>query len=94
VSCCIRDIFEKIDLYIRDNLYKNGLMQFPHSEKLRVIDVLPLDIVSSESFTRHELPAFLAAHFVDDHMKKVLSGSQTPEYFYIDGFLSGWFSDR
>jgi hypothetical protein len=35
---------------------------------------LPLYIISSESFTRHELPALLATHFVDDHMEKELSG--------------------
>jgi hypothetical protein len=32
-------------------------------------DVLPLNIVSSESFTRHDLPALLATHFVGDHME-------------------------
>jgi hypothetical protein len=40
-------------------------------------DVLPLNIVSSESFTRHDLPALLATHFVGDHMEAALSGAQT-----------------
>jgi hypothetical protein len=31
--------------------------------------VLPLNIVSSESFTRHDLPALLSTHFVGDHRK-------------------------
>jgi hypothetical protein len=30
-----------------------------------------------ESFTRHELPALLATHFVDDHMEKALVGVKT-----------------
>jgi hypothetical protein len=33
--------------------------------------------ISSESLTRHELPALLATHFVDDHIEKTLSGVQT-----------------
>jgi hypothetical protein len=36
-------------------------------------DVLPLNIVSSESFTRDEVPALLA-HFVADHMERALLG--------------------
>jgi hypothetical protein len=43
-------------------------------------DVLPLNIVSSESFIRHELPALLATHFEDDHMEKALSEVHTPMY--------------
>jgi hypothetical protein len=43
-------------------------------------DVLPLNIVSSESFTRHDLPAFLPTHFVGDHVEGVLSGVQTSMY--------------
>jgi hypothetical protein len=39
-------------------------------------DVLPLNIVSSESFTRHDLPALLAAHFVEE----AISGVQTSMY--------------
>jgi hypothetical protein len=35
-------------------------------------DVLSLDIVPSESFTRHELPALLGTPLVDGHMKKNL----------------------
>jgi hypothetical protein len=38
---------------------------------------LPLNIVSSEFFTRHALPALLATHFVDDHMEKAHAGVQT-----------------
>jgi hypothetical protein len=40
-------------------------------------DVLPLNVVASESFTKHDFPAFLATHFVSDHMKWALSGVQT-----------------
>jgi hypothetical protein len=32
-------------------------------------DVLPLNIISSGSFTRDDLPALLATHFVGDHME-------------------------
>jgi hypothetical protein len=39
-------------------------------------DVLPLNIVSSESFTRHDLPALLATHFLSDHTVRTLSGVQ------------------
>jgi hypothetical protein len=46
-------------------------------------DVLPLNIVSSESFIRHELPALLATHFVDDHMEKALFGVQTSMYSVV-----------
>jgi hypothetical protein len=35
-------------------------------------DVLSLDIVPSESFTRHELPAVLGTLLVDGHMEKKL----------------------
>jgi hypothetical protein len=43
-------------------------------------DVLPLNIVSSGSFTRPELPALLTTHFVDDHMLKAFSRVQTTMY--------------
>jgi hypothetical protein len=43
-------------------------------------DVLPLNIISSDSFTRHELPALLATNFVDVPMEKALSGVQTSMY--------------
>jgi hypothetical protein len=36
-------------------------------------DVLPLNIVLSESFTRHDLPALLATHFVGDHIEGALN---------------------
>jgi hypothetical protein len=35
-------------------------------------DVLPLNVVPSESFTRHDLPALLAANFVGDQMEAAL----------------------
>jgi hypothetical protein len=46
-------------------------------------DVLPLNIVSSKSFTRQDLPAPLATHFVgvDDHMEGALSCVQTSMYW-------------
>jgi ribonuclease HI len=40
-------------------------------------DVLPLNIVSSETFTRHDLSALMATHFVGDHIERALSGVQT-----------------
>jgi hypothetical protein len=40
-------------------------------------DVVPLTIVSTEFFTRHESLTLLAAHFVDDHMKISLYGVET-----------------
>jgi hypothetical protein len=43
-------------------------------------DVVPLTIVSTEFFTRHELLTLLAAHFVDDHMKISLYGVDIYEY--------------
>jgi hypothetical protein len=68
-------------------------------------DVLPLNIVLSRSFKRHDLPALLATHFVGDHMEGALSGVQTSMYSVmaprelltdgdnfvccIDGFLYG-----
>jgi hypothetical protein len=49
-------------------------------------DVLPLNIASSGSFTRHDLPALLATHFVSDHMERALSGVKTSMYLVkVDG---------
>jgi hypothetical protein len=42
-----------------------------------------MDIVSSESFTRYELQALLAAYFVDEHMEMTFSW-----------FLNRWFLIR
>jgi hypothetical protein len=39
-------------------------------------DILPLNVVPSESLTRYDLPALLNAHFVGDHMEAALSGVQ------------------
>jgi hypothetical protein len=39
-------------------------------------DVLSLDKVPSESFTRHELPALLETSLVDEHMEKKLANIQ------------------
>jgi hypothetical protein len=44
-------------------------------------DVLPLNIFSSESFTRHDL--LLATYFVGDHMERTLSGVQTSMYSVV-----------
>jgi hypothetical protein len=41
-------------------------------------DVLSLDIVPSESFTRHELPVLLDTLSVDGHMEKKLAISGAP----------------
>jgi hypothetical protein len=46
-------------------------------------DVLPLNVVSSESFTRHDLPVLLATHFVGDHMEGALSGVPTSMYSVV-----------
>jgi hypothetical protein len=43
-------------------------------------DVLPLNVGPSESFTRHDLPALLAAHFVGDHMEAALSECEVFPY--------------
>jgi hypothetical protein len=46
-------------------------------------DVLSLDLISSESFTRHELPVLLGTPFVDGHMKKKLSSVQETMYTLV-----------
>jgi hypothetical protein len=64
-------------------------LDHPLREKLKVLealnmgrciggysDVLSLDIVASESFTRHELPAILGTPLVDGHMEKKLADVQ------------------
>jgi hypothetical protein len=38
--------------------------------------ILPLHIVTSESFTQDEFPAFQTAHFVDKHKEETLSRVQ------------------
>jgi hypothetical protein len=45
--------------------------------------VLPLNIVSSESFTRHNLPALLASHFVGDDIEGAFSGVQESMYSVV-----------
>jgi hypothetical protein len=42
----------------------------------RYSDVLSLDIVPSESFTRRELPVLLGTPLVDEHMEKKLGNVQ------------------
>jgi hypothetical protein len=49
----------------------------------RYSDVLSLDIVLSESFTRHELPALLGTSLVDGHMKKKLANIQGAMYSLV-----------
>jgi hypothetical protein len=46
-------------------------------------DVFLLNIVSSESFTRHDLPVLLASHFVGGHIEGALSGVQTSVYSVV-----------
>jgi hypothetical protein len=46
-------------------------------------NVLPLNIVSSESFTWHGWLALMATHFVDDHMERALSWLQTSMYSLV-----------
>jgi hypothetical protein len=67
------DIFHEISRfyhYITETLRELNLGRCNASYS----DVLPLNIVSSQSFTRYGLPAFLATHFVGDHMERALSG--------------------
>jgi hypothetical protein len=69
-------------------------------------DVLSLDIVPSESITRHELPTLLGTPLVDEHMKKKLANVQEAMYAlvaprelltvtsgYVVHFLYGWLFD-
>jgi hypothetical protein len=70
-------------------------------------DVLSLDIVPSESFTRHELPALLGTPLVDEHMEKKLDNIQRVIYslvaraidcdddpiWCVVHFLYGWLFD-
>jgi hypothetical protein len=46
-------------------------------------DVLSLDIVPSESFTRHELPALLGTPLVDGYMEKKLANVQEAMYSLV-----------
>jgi hypothetical protein len=46
-------------------------------------DVLSLDIVPSESFTWHELPALLGTPLVDAHMEKKLAYVQEAKYSFV-----------
>jgi hypothetical protein len=46
-------------------------------------NVLPQNIVSSGSFTRHNFPALLVTHFVGDHMGGALSRVQTSLYSVV-----------
>jgi hypothetical protein len=46
-------------------------------------DVLPLNVVPFESFTRHDLPALLDAHFVGDHGEAAFSRVQASMYSVV-----------
>jgi hypothetical protein len=46
-------------------------------------DVLPLNIASSKSFTRHDLLVLLGSHIGRDHMEEALSGVQTLFYSVV-----------
>jgi hypothetical protein len=46
-------------------------------------DVLQLNIVSSWSFTRHNLPTLLGDHFVGNHMERALCGIQISMYSMV-----------
>jgi hypothetical protein len=57
-------------------------------------DVLSLDIVPSESFTRHELPALLGTSLVDEHMEKKLANVDCGvRVWCVVHFLYGWLFD-
>jgi hypothetical protein len=72
-------------------------------------DVSSFDIVPSESFTRHELPALLGTPLVDGHMERKLANVQEAMYIFTGGapraidlgvrvwcvvhFLYGWIFD-
>jgi hypothetical protein len=55
-------------------------------------DVLSLDIVPSEFYTRHELPALLGTPSVDEHMEKKLPNVQDAVWCVVH-FLYGWLFD-
>jgi hypothetical protein len=46
-------------------------------------DISSLDIVPSESFTWHELPALLGTPLVDEHMEKKLANIQGAMYSLV-----------
>jgi hypothetical protein len=46
-------------------------------------DVLSLDKVPSESFTRHELPALIGTPLVEGHMEKKLANVQEAMYSFV-----------
>jgi hypothetical protein len=46
-------------------------------------DVLSMDIVSSESFTQHELPALLGTPLVDGYMDKKFANVQEAMYSLV-----------
>jgi hypothetical protein len=54
---------------------------------------LPLNIVSSESFTRHQLPTLLSTHFVGDSMEKALSEVQRVQTSIGSGSLRAFNGD-
>jgi hypothetical protein len=54
-------------------------------------DVLSLDIVPSESFTRHELPAVIGTPLVEEQMEKKLANVQ--EVRCIHWWRQGFYLD-
>jgi hypothetical protein len=56
-------------------------------------DVLSLDIVSFEPFTRHELPALVGSPLVDEHMEKKLANVQQAMYSLVAPRAYGWLFD-
>jgi hypothetical protein len=60
---------------LRERLEKLGALNKGRCIE-RYSDVLSLNIVPPESFTRHELPAHLGTPLVDEHMEKKLASIQ------------------
>jgi hypothetical protein len=87
----LEEIFAYLNFrYLVAAFYRLG---HPLRERLRVLnmghcvgrysDVLSLDLVPSESFTRHELPALLGTPVVDGHKEKKLANVQRAMYSLV-----------
>jgi hypothetical protein len=95
-------VFYRLSQPLRERLGVLGALNMGRCIK-EYSDVLSLDIVPSESFTRHKLPALLGTPLVDKHMEKNLAGVQEAMYSFmaprellvwcVMHFLSEWLFD-
>jgi hypothetical protein len=74
--------FYRLGHPLRERLEVLGALNIGRCIK-KYSDVLSLDIVSSESFTWHELPALLGTPLVDGHMEKKLPNVQEAMYSFM-----------